>query len=57
MRIWKIAAGTDPAGVLNNLKPFADGGMRDELIAYYRAMQKQLPDSEFPARALKILEP
>lgn len=29
--------------------------MREGLVAYYRAMQKQIPGSEFTARALKSL--
>lgn len=55
MRIWRRVANLNPSqiGSLDNL---VDAGLRDELTDFYREMQKDMPLSEAPARALMVLE-
>jgi tetratricopeptide (TPR) repeat protein len=55
MRIWKTRANIDPSD-LKYLEELADSGLKKELIAFYRQMQKKMPTSEVPARAFKLLE-
>lgn len=54
MRIWKQVAINDPTWIkpVHELETY---GMRKQLIAYYRQMQKQLPRSRIPAEVLAIL--
>lgn len=55
MRIWKTRANIYPTD-LYALENLARCGLREELKEFYREMQKKMPASEVPARALKILE-
>ncbi len=55
MRIWKSAATVYPYD-LRSIRPLAQLGLKDELTQHYRDMQKTLPTSQIPERALKVLE-
>lgn len=54
MRLWAEVANLSP-GALRHLDQLAEAGLKEELIAFYKAMQKRLPTSQIPARALKEL--
>jgi tetratricopeptide (TPR) repeat protein len=55
MRIWSQVANINPS-YTNGLEKLGDAGLKDELVIFYRQMQKEIPSSEIPARALMILE-
>ena len=55
LRIWTSAANVNPAR-LEHLDQLAENGLRQELIAFYRNMGKQMPRSEVPAKAIAVLE-
>jgi tetratricopeptide (TPR) repeat protein len=55
MRIWLVAANANPARPLW-LRQLAKHGLKDKLNAFYQNLAKQLPESNAPAKALKILE-
>jgi tetratricopeptide (TPR) repeat protein len=54
LRIWKSVANLNLTAT-NGLSQLANAGLKDELVAFYRDMQKRLPTSEAPAKALKVL--
>ncbi len=56
LRLWSRAANVNPAAALGTLPEMARLGLRSELADFYRAMQQELPASEIPAKALKLLE-
>jgi hypothetical protein len=55
LRIWKSVANLNPAE-LRALDTLAKTGLGPELIGFYRQMQKKMPTSTIPARAIRILE-
>jgi len=55
MRIWKAVANVNPAE-LDHLDELVKLGLRDELVAFYSEMAKNMPSSEIPARVLRALE-
>lgn len=55
LRLWLRTANASPT-TLRGLEQLAALGLRDDLIAFYRTMQKELPASHAPARALELLE-
>jgi len=55
MRIWKGVANVSPAE-LADLDDLIKAGLRDELVGFYQEMQRKMPSSEIPGRALKALE-
>ena len=54
MRIWRSIAAVNPS-TTTNLQELANCGLQQELASYYREMQRAMPSSEFPAKALKLL--
>ena len=55
MRIWNRVANLNPSQI-NGLEDLVEAGLRNELKNFYRKMQKDIPSSEVPAKALKVLE-
>ncbi|MEX2113997.1 MAG: hypothetical protein WD845_12475 [Pirellulales bacterium] len=55
MRLWGVAANVSPCR-FDGLKPLANAGLKDDLKHFYRQMQKQMPKSDVPAKALAALE-
>jgi len=55
LRIWKAVANVNPAE-MRGLDALVKAGLREELAAFYREMQKKMPSSGIPDRALKALE-
>lgn len=55
MRMWATRANLNPSN-LEYMDDLARRGLKEDLIAFYRTMQKKMPTSELPARALAILE-
>jgi tetratricopeptide (TPR) repeat protein len=55
MRIWRRVANLSPSQI-DGVEDLVEAGLRDELIDFYREMQKKMPSSEVPARVLKALE-
>jgi hypothetical protein len=55
LRLWIRTAKASP-NTVRGLDRLGALGLRDDLIAFYRAMQKDLPTSRAPARALEVLE-
>jgi tetratricopeptide (TPR) repeat protein len=55
LRLWKAVVNLNPAE-LSCLRDLVKAGLRDALTAFYRDLQKQMPDSEWPTRALQTLE-
>ena len=55
MRIWSRVANLDLTAT-GALEPLAVAGLRDELIAFYRGIQKTIPASDIPAKVLETLE-
>jgi tetratricopeptide (TPR) repeat protein len=55
MRIWRRVANLSPSQI-EGLDHLVDAGLRDELKDFYREMQKNMPSSGAPARALMVLE-
>lgn len=55
MRLWLQTVNLCPAR-LEGLEVLAKAGLKKELEAFYRRMQKKMPASNVPARALAILE-
>ena len=55
MRIWNRAANLYPAsfGLLGKISKY---GLKEELKDFYNQMQKKLPNSEVPVKAISILE-
>jgi hypothetical protein len=55
MRILKIVHNINP--YYNKfIEDFIKYGMRDELVVYYNEMAAKIPDSEIPAKALKMID-
>jgi hypothetical protein len=54
LRLWVRTANASPPD-LRGLAQLASLGLRDDLIAFYRAMRRELPASHAPTRALKVL--
>ena len=54
LRIWKRIANISPSWI-RGLKDLANAGLKDDLIVYYNQMQSELPDSEYPGKALTEL--
>ena len=54
MRIWKEVMNIN-ANELGHLIDLKKAGLRKELMDFYREMQKKMPSSNIPARALEIL--
>lgn len=52
MRIWSRVADMDPSE-MRELEQLLKAGLRDELFAFYQNMQKSMPSSDIPAKALK----
>lgn len=55
MRIWSRAANLSPSQ-LDGLEDLVEAGLRNELKNFYLKMQKEMPSSEVPAKALMALE-
>ena len=55
MRIWSRVANLSPSQI-DGLETLVETGLRNELKNFYRKMQKEIPSSEVPAKALMILE-
>lgn len=55
IRIWRGAANLNPSST-GYLPELVKVGLKDALADYYRQMQKRLPSSEIPARAIRIIE-
>ena len=55
LRLWHRTANFAPTAV-GGLTQLASLGLRDELVAFYRAMQKEMPGSHAPVRALDLLD-
>ncbi len=55
MRLWSQAANLNPSN-FGGLEKLVDAGLKDDLVIFYSQMQKKMPSSEIPARALAILE-
>jgi tetratricopeptide (TPR) repeat protein len=55
MRIWGRVANLSPSQI-DGLEDLVEAGLRDELKSFYRKMQKEMPSSEVPARALTALQ-
>jgi tetratricopeptide (TPR) repeat protein len=54
IRIWEKATNISPIEI-RMLHDLVNAGLKNELIEYYVEMQKKMPSSEAPARALNIL--
>jgi tetratricopeptide (TPR) repeat protein len=55
MRLWRNVANLYPAS-LGSLDVIAKYGLKDELKEFYNQMQKKMPSSEVPAKAISIIE-
>ncbi len=55
MRIWRRVANLSPSRI-DALEDLVEAGLRDELKSFYRKMQKEMPSSEVPVKALMALE-
>jgi hypothetical protein len=55
LRLWFRTANASPMA-LRGLEELARLGLREDLLAFYRAMQKEMPASQAPVRALELLE-
>jgi len=55
MRIWKDIANLYPYQI-DSVKELANLGLKEDLIKFYKEMQKNIPSSNIPVKALKILE-
>jgi hypothetical protein len=55
MRIWSQAANLSPSQIYG-LEDMAEAGLRNELKDFYSEMQKKMPSSYAPAKALMELE-
>jgi len=55
LRLWRRTANLAPTA-LGALTELASFGLRDDLVAFYRAMQKEMPSSHAPVRALQLLD-
>jgi tetratricopeptide (TPR) repeat protein len=55
MRLWSQVANLNPS-YTDGLYNLVYAGLKDELVNFYSQMQKEMPSSEAPARAMKILE-
>jgi tetratricopeptide (TPR) repeat protein len=55
LRLWFRTANASPMA-LRGLEELARLGLREDLLAFYRAMQKEMPASQAPVRALGLLE-
>jgi tetratricopeptide (TPR) repeat protein len=55
MRIWSRVANLCPCHI-GDLEDLVEAGLTNELKDFYRKMQKEMPSSEVPARALMALE-
>jgi tetratricopeptide (TPR) repeat protein len=55
LRLWIRTANVSPT-TLAPVPELARLGLRDELVAFYRTMEKEFPASHVPAQALKLLE-
>ncbi len=55
MRIWCQVANMSPS-YIDGLEELVNAGLKNELKEFYLQMQKEIPTSEFPAKALKVLE-
>jgi tetratricopeptide (TPR) repeat protein len=54
MRLWRMAAGTDLTE-LAHLSAMGSAGLQEELTAFYTEMARQIPSSEVPGKALRML--
>jgi tetratricopeptide (TPR) repeat protein len=55
LRLWCRTANLTPTAI-SGLAELAGLGLHDDLVAFYRAMQKEMPESHAPARAFVLLE-
>ncbi len=55
IRIWNDIANFYPYQI-NSVKELANLGLKEDLIKFYKEMQKNIPSSNIPIKALKILE-
>lgn len=55
LRLWVRTANVRPTAT-QGLAELARLGLRDDLAAFYRSMQEEMPASHAPARALELLE-
>jgi tetratricopeptide (TPR) repeat protein len=55
MRIWSRVANLSPSQI-DGLEDLVEAGLRKELKNFYLKMQKEIPSSEVPAKALMVLE-
>ncbi len=55
IRIWGVVAALNPSE-LEALDKLVKAGLKNELIDFYLNMQKTMPSSDIPARALMVLE-
>ena len=55
IRIWKDIANLYPYQI-DSVKELANLGLKEDLIKIYKEMQKNIPSSNIPVKALKILE-
>lgn len=54
MRIWQSVANINP-GEWNIVRELSKAGLRERLKEYYKNLQKHLPDSDVPRKALRVL--
>ena len=54
MRLWRQVANLSPS-YMGGIEHLVEAGLRDELIAFYHEMQKKMPSSNIPAKALMVL--
>jgi len=55
MRIWRDIANLYPYQI-DSVKELSTLGLKEDLIKFYKEMRKNVPSSNIPERALKILE-
>jgi hypothetical protein len=55
LRLWFRTANVSPTAT-GGLAELARLGLREDLVAFYQAMQKEMPASRAPDRALKLLQ-
>lgn len=55
IRLWKDTMNFSPY-YTNGLDDLVNMGLKDQLVELYQNMQNEMPDSEIPGKALKILE-
>jgi hypothetical protein len=55
MRLCNRVANINPSQ-LDGLADLVEAGLRNELKKFYRKMQKEMPSSEIPAKALMALQ-